>query len=335
MSYHTVSLLLYGYFDLSIRESFLQIVVVSSRSSPYGTGGGLCIVTTVRIGDTTVIGGFTSRRANVICAPKDRPAVSSIEFDFENEVAIVTGGSSGIGREIVLAFAEAGATVLSADIRETPRGSHNDTPTHEAASDLSGEVQYVRTDVSEPKDVRGVIEKAREFGGVDVMVNNAGVHIPQSILDVTIEDFDKVMDINARGVLLGCQYAAADMLDRGDPGVIINTASINSNHAMREQAAYCASKGAVRMITYAAALDLADTGIRVNAVAPGVIETEVARPIEEVRESASEGEFIKEIPLGRSGKPEEIADGALYLASDAASYVTGELLHIDGGWQAF
>ncbi|WP_255191971.1 SDR family NAD(P)-dependent oxidoreductase [Natronobeatus ordinarius] len=261
--------------------------------------------------------------------------MSSIAFDFEDEVVIVTGGSSGIGREIVLGFARAGATVLSADIRESPRESHNELPTHEAASDLPGDVTFVETDVSDPDDVRGVVDEAREFGGVDVMVNNAGIHIPQSILDVTAEEFDTVMDINARGVLLGCKYAAADMLDRDASGAIVNTASINSSHAMREQVAYCASKGAVQMITYAAALDLADTGIRVNAVAPGVIETEVARPIEEVRESASEGGFIKEIPQGRSGLPEEIANGTLYLASDAAGYVTGELLYIDGGWHTF
>lgn len=261
--------------------------------------------------------------------------MSSINFDFEDDVAIVTGGSSGIGREIVLGLVEAGATVLNADIRESPRGSHNETPTHEAANGLPGDVTFVTTDVSKPDDIQRVVEEAREYGGVDVMVNNAGIHAPQSIIDVTAEEFDNVIEINARGVLLGCKFAVSDMLDRDVSGSIVNTASINSRHAMPNQISYCASKGAVQMITQAAALDLADTGIRVNSIAPGVIETEVARPIEEVRESASTGGFIKDIPEGRAGTPEEIVDGALYLASDAASYVTGEILYIDGGWHTF
>jgi NAD(P)-dependent dehydrogenase (short-subunit alcohol dehydrogenase family) len=261
--------------------------------------------------------------------------MGTTSFDFADDVAIVTGGSSGIGRAIVLAFAEAGATVLSADVQESPRGSHNARPTHEAAAELPGTVRFRKTDVSEPGDVRDLVEHAREYGGVDVMVNNAGVHSPQSILDVTVEEYETVMGINAGGVLFGCKYAAADMLDRGEPGAIVNTASINSFFAMPDQAAYCTSKGAVAMTTYAAALDLAETGIRVNAVAPGVVETEIARPVEEVQESASKGEYVKDIPLERSGTPDEVATGALYLASDAASFVTGELLHVDGGWHTF
>lgn len=261
--------------------------------------------------------------------------MGSLAYNFENEVVIVTGGSSGIGRAIVLAFAEAGATVINSDVRDTPRGSHNDVPTHKAATDLPGEVTYIKTDVSDPDDIHTVVKAAREFGGVNVMVNNAGIHVPESVLDVTAEEFDTTMDVNVRGVLLGSQFAAADMLNREEPGAIINTASINSNHAMRNQIAYAASKGAVKMLTYAAALDLSDSGIRVNAVAPGIIETEVARPIEEVREGATSDGFIKEIPQKRPGEPDEIADGVLFLASDAASYVTGELFHIDGGWHTF
>lgn len=262
--------------------------------------------------------------------------MGSVDYDFEGEVAIVTGGSSGIGRAIALAFAEAGATVVSADVREQPRGEHADVPTHEATADLPGEVIYVETDVSNPDDVRAVVQAAREFGGVNVMVNNAGVLLSSSVLEVTVEEFDRTMGINARGVLLGCQVAAKDMLDRDSPGVIVNTASINSNHAMRDHVAYDASKGAVRMLTYAAALDLAETGIRVNAVAPGVVETTVAGfSVEQVRKNAMKNAYSKEIPLGRAATPAEIADATLFLATDAAAYVTGELFHVDGGWHSF
>jgi NAD(P)-dependent dehydrogenase (short-subunit alcohol dehydrogenase family) len=181
-----------------------------------------------------------------------------------------------------------------------------------------------------------VIDAADDLGGVDVMVNNAGIFIGNSILNVTLDEFDRIMNINVKGALVGTRAAAQSMLERDEPGAIVNLASINSNFALRDHVAYDTSKGAVQMLTQAAALDLAETGIRVNAVAPGVTETEVSgRSVDEVREAAETGGFLKDIPVGHAGKPADIADAAQFLASDAASYVTGELLHVDGGWHTF
>jgi len=252
--------------------------------------------------------------------------------DFEEDTVIVTGATSGIGREIALRFAEAGAFVLNADIEEDPKDA--DLPTHERIREDGGEATYVETDVSDPEQLSAVVEEAREYGGVDVMVNNAGLFVGGGLLDVSPEEFDRIFGVNARGVFFGCQAAAEDMIDRGVEGSIINTASISSWHAQREQVQYDATKGAVKMITRGAALELADHGIRVNGVGPGQIATEFIEDwSEEAPEAAREEEFIKPIPLSRAGYPEDVAGAALFLASDDAAYISGEIVMVDGGWQ--
>jgi NAD(P)-dependent dehydrogenase (short-subunit alcohol dehydrogenase family) len=251
-------------------------------------------------------------------------------FDFSDETVIVTGGSSGIGRAIATGFGEAGATVVVADIREDPKDVDADLPTHEAIADAGGRAEFVRTDVSDPDEIESVVEAAREFGGVDVMVNNAGLFIEGSFREITPAEFDRIHGVNAKGVFFGCQAAANDMIDRGEGGAVVNTASISSNFAQHGQVQYDATKGAVRMTTRGAALELAEHDIRVNAVAPGQIATEF---LEGWTEEAQEGEFLKPVPQGRAGRPEDVAGAALYLASEQAGYTTGELLHVDGGWQ--
>ncbi|MDT3433513.1 glucose 1-dehydrogenase [Haloarcula sp. 1CSR25-25] len=256
-------------------------------------------------------------------------------FAYGEETVIVTGGSSGIGRAIALAFGDAGATVLNADIDAEPKDTDADRPTHDAIEAAGGTAEYVETDVSDPDAIAAVVEAARDYGGVDVMVNNAGWFTRGDFLSVDPDTFETIHGINTNGVFFGTQAAAADMRDRGDGGVIVNIASISSTLAQADQVPYDSTKGAIRMITRGAALELADHDIRVNAVAPGHIATEFGAGAEKKEASIASGDLMKRIPLDRAGYPEDIAPTVLFLASEQADYVTGEMVYVDGGWQTF
>jgi NAD(P)-dependent dehydrogenase (short-subunit alcohol dehydrogenase family) len=258
--------------------------------------------------------------------------MGTLNPDFEGETVVVTGGASGIGRAVALAFGRAGATVVVADVREAPKDVDTDLPTHEAIETVGGRAAFVETDVSDVADLRAVVAAAREFGGVDVMVNNAGVHVPSRFLEVTPETFESVWRVNAFGAFFGTQVAARDMLDRGEPGVVVNTASDTQGRASWDHSHYAASKGAVRMVTRSAALELAPAGVRVNAVAPGPVATEIREGWAEEAASVAEetADETPGLPL-RAADPGELPGAYLYLASDAASYVTGETVWVDGG----
>jgi NAD(P)-dependent dehydrogenase (short-subunit alcohol dehydrogenase family) len=259
--------------------------------------------------------------------------MADVAYDFEGETAIVTGGSSGIGRRLALGLGAAGATVLVADVAEDPGGTGR-RPTHERIEADGGTAHYVGTDVADPDQVAAVVAAARDYGGVDVMVNNAGIIDRRGLLDVPVDAYDRVQAVDARGVFLGCKYAGADMVERGEPGVVLNTASVSSEFALHDHIAYDAAKGAVRMITRTAALDLAEHGVRVNAIAPGFTATDISEGgPDAVRETVAEGETLKPVPLGRAAEPEEVADAGLFLCTERASYVTGEMLFVDGGYQ--
>ncbi|PSP95446.1 short-chain dehydrogenase [Halobacteriales archaeon QS_4_62_28] len=252
--------------------------------------------------------------------------------DFDGETVLITGATSGIGREIALRFGAAGATVLNADIEREPKDA--DVPTHERIRGEGGEAAYVETDVSNPEEIEDALVTAREYGGVDVMVNNAGLFIGGDFLDITPAEFDSIFGVNAKGVFFGCQAAAADMIDRGVEGSIVNTASISSWMAQHDQVQYDATKGAVKMVTRGAALELAEHGIRVNGVGPGQIATEFIEDwSEDAPQAAKEEEFLKPVPLGRAGYPRDVAGAVLFLASEDAAYISGEIIMVDGGWQ--
>ena len=258
--------------------------------------------------------------------------MARVTYDYANETVVITGASSGIGRAIAERFGDTGALVINGDVTAEPKDA--DRPTHEVIEAAGGTATFVETDVTDRGDVIDLLETADEFGGVDVMINNAGLQIPKPMTEVTVDELERIFAVNAFGVFYGTQRAAMSMRERGDGGVIINTASISSDLAQHEQVQYDATKGAVKMITRGAALEYARDDIRVNAVAPGQIATEFTAGWSAAAErKAASDALLKPVPLGRAGYPADVAGAYLYLASDDAGYVTGELLHVDGGWQ--
>jgi len=239
-------------------------------------------------------------------------------------VAIVTGAGTGIGRGIALAFAREGACVVAAGrrpekVRETADLIVND----------HGRALAVSADVSKSADVARMVEKCRAaFGGVDILVNDAGVQVPGGILEVTEEQWDWIMSINLKGVFLCSRATAPIMLEKGW-GRIINIASVGAITPSLN-AAYCASKGAVVTLTKSMALELSPEGVTVNAICPGTVITEMTRV--RLEDPNVRTQQLAKSRVGHFGEPADIGAGAVYLASDDARFVTGSVLVIDGGW---
>ncbi|MFC6976536.1 SDR family oxidoreductase [Halomicroarcula sp. GCM10025709] len=250
----------------------------------------------------------------------------------DGRVAVVTGGSSGIGRGIAREFADYGAdAVVVADIREGPK--EDGTPTHELIrAETDADATFVDCDVTDRADLAAAMDAADEFGGVSVMVNNAGIWQPEEFLDVSDDDYERTMDINLKGAYVGAQLAAERMLD-GDGGSIINISSIAGLFGNGNWPTYSASKGGLTMLTYSLAHRFGSEGIRVNAIHPGGIETMIGGDSGGDPDQAEA--FTQQVPLGRYGQPEDIGRAAVFLASDLASYVTGESLVVDGGWTSW
>ena len=244
----------------------------------------------------------------------------------ENKVAAITGSSRGIGKAIALAFAGEGAAV-AVDYRSHPDEGQEVVKEIESSG---GRSIALKADVSEQDDVRGLIrETVRKFGRLDIMVNNAGVEEKMPFLETPFEVYERVVAVNLTGAWLGCQEAARQMVSQGDGGRIINISSVHEDRPMPTNSPYCAAKGGLRMLMRTIAVELAPHSITINNVAPGAIETPINENLEDNPEQMQE--LLSEIPLGRIGQPEEVAELALYLASDAASYVTGGTFVIDGG----
>ena len=247
----------------------------------------------------------------------------------EHKVALVTGGTSGIGKATALAMGAAGAKVVFSGRRE-PEGEDTANLIRQAGA----ECLFVRSDISSEADVKALIEKTvTSYGRLDVVFNNAGIESPMKPLhEQSVEDFDKLMAINVRGLFLSMKYQIQQMLTQG-AGVIINNSSMGGIIAFAGVSPYIASKHAVMGLTRSAALDYAKQGIRINAVNPGLIATEMMDRLTSPG-STPQQTAASIVPMGRLGESEEIAATVVFLCSDAAIYITGQSLVVDGGYTA-
>ncbi len=243
----------------------------------------------------------------------------------KDKVAIVTGAGSGIGRAIAKEFAQEGANVIVADYNEETAKE-----TVEMIKQNGGDSAVSKTDVSQKDQIEAMIKLAVEtFGGLDILVNNAGVALMADLANTTDEIWQKTIDVDLKGVFLGIKAAAPEMEKRGK-GKIINTASIAGLVGFQGITAYCAAKGGVVNLTRETALDLAAKKINVNAIAPGVIKTNMTTDL--LKDEKTAQGMLAQTPIGRLGEPEDIAHLAVYLASDESDFVTGQTIAIDGGW---
>jgi NAD(P)-dependent dehydrogenase (short-subunit alcohol dehydrogenase family) len=244
----------------------------------------------------------------------------------DGKVALVTGGSSGIGRATALAFARKGAKVVVADVQF--KGGEE---TAGMIKEAGGEAIFIRTDVSKAVEVEAMVNKTKQtYGRLDCACNIAGIEgVMASTVDCTEENWDRTIDTNLKGMWLCMKYEIPQMLKQGG-GAIVNMASAAGLIGLQSFPAYCASKGGIIQLTRVAALEYARAGIRVNAVCPGVIRTPMLERTTGGRPEV-EAQFAIMEPVGRMGTPEEVAEAVVWLCSDAASFVTGHPMVVDGG----
>ena len=243
-----------------------------------------------------------------------------------DKVALVTGAAQGIGLACAQAFAREGARVLITDVnREVGKRE----ALRLAAEGL--QVKFAACDVSKKAEVEAAVASAvNEFGRLDVLVANAGIVHAAEFLDLEEADFDRVIAVNLKGIFLAGQAAARQMVKQGGGGAIINMSSVNAILAIPNQVPYVVSKGAINQLTKVMSISLAAHGIRVNGIGPGTILTELARTAV-LGNREAERKILSRTPLGRMGDPAEVAQVAVFLASDEASYVTGQTIYPDGG----
>ena len=253
-------------------------------------------------------------------------ASKALSTQLQGKVAIVTGGNSGIGKSIVEWLAELGAKVVI-DYRSHPEATE---ALEKEIGAYGGSSYGVQADVGKLEDLQRLVDTAvSKYGRLDIMVNNAGIETRTSILDTTPDDFDKVLNVNLRGVFFATQYAAKQMIAQGSGGRIINISSVHEDWPMPNNTAYCVAKGGVRMLTRTAGVELASKGVTVVNVGPGAVAT----PINDSTMNNPEllAKLNAAIPMGRMAQPEEIAKVVGFLASDAASYITATSIFADGG----
>ncbi|MDP9180636.1 MAG: glucose 1-dehydrogenase [Chloroflexota bacterium] len=250
----------------------------------------------------------------------------------KDKVAIITGAASGIGKATAITFGREGAKVMCADVN-----ADGAEAVARQIADTGGEAASVKVDVVVEAEVQRMIQDTvARLGRLDVIYNNAGIGVGNPVTQVSIEEWDRIIDINLRGVFFGTKYAILEMLKTGG-GSIVNTASDAGLMGTPMLSAYCASKGGVVMFTKATAVEWARMGIRINCVCPGVIRTPILDPMLQMAKAGGISEdqvwarMGRAHPIGRVGNPEEVAEAVTWLASDRASFVTGVALPVDGG----
>jgi NAD(P)-dependent dehydrogenase (short-subunit alcohol dehydrogenase family) len=250
----------------------------------------------------------------------------------EGRAAVVTGAAQGIGEGIAVELAREGAAVLVSDVDEEGAAA-----VAARIVDEGGRAVAARCDVSAEAEVRDLVQRATaELGGLDVYVNNAAIGVYTPVTETSVEDFDRCLGVNLRGVFLGIKHAGLAMHATGKGGSIVNIASVHSVQNVGGTAPYAASKGGVAALTRASAIDLASSGVRVNAICPGWVDTPLIRGIFDADDDPAGARAAVERRqlLGRLGTPAEIGRAAVYLAGDDSSYVTGTLLFVDSGMTA-
>ncbi len=244
----------------------------------------------------------------------------------DQKVAIVTGSDSGIGRAIAIQLAQEGATVVVTYAHNQPKAAE----VQQIIEKANGKCIVLQVDVSQYQQATNLVQQAvSQLGRLDIFVNNAGMEIHSPFLDVTEEQFDRVVDTDLKGAFFCAQAAAREMVKNKTAGRIINISSVHEDIAMPQNVPYCCAKGGMRMFTRTICLELAPHNITVNNIAPGAVDTPIDADVK--ADPKKYQALLDEIPLHRMGQPEEVAKLALYLASDASAYVTGSTFTIDGG----
>ncbi len=245
----------------------------------------------------------------------------------KGKVALVTGASSGIGKAIATRFAQEGAHVA---VNYRPGGKSDEDAARAEAASFGPTALAVSADVSRREDVERMIAQiVQKFGRIDICVNNAGIEIKRPFLDVTDDEWNKVIAVNLYGSFVVSQAAAREMVKRGEGGKLIFISSVHEDIPFPEYTAYCASKGGVRMMMRNLAMELAPHKINCNNIAPGAIATPINQAV--LEDPRAKQNAISEIPWGRFGRPEEVASVAVFLASEESEYVTGSTYYVDGG----